>query len=65
MTGRQIEDTLRNLAERRAKVEAERHAIARERIAAVKAARNAGMSVTRIAEVGGLTRQSVHRMLRE
>lgn len=43
----------------------ERSAIAAETGAAVRAAKDTGMSVTRIAEVAGVSRQTVHDMLRE
>lgn len=60
-----VEAVLRQLAERRAENLRERSAIAAETAAAVKAAKDAGIPITRIAKLAGLSRQRVHRMLHD
>jgi methionine aminopeptidase len=65
MSASDPEVRLRQLATRRAENLRERGAIAKETADAVRAARKAGMTVTRIAEVAELSRQRVHRMLRD
>ena len=50
---------------RRTKAEQERHAATRQLAVAVRAAAKAGMSKTHIAYVAGISRQTVHDILRD
>jgi DNA-binding XRE family transcriptional regulator len=65
MTATLLEARLAKAGLRRSRAEQERHAATQGLAVAVRAAAKAGMTKTHIAYVAGISRQTVHEILRD